>query len=146
MHSDGSAILEALLVASSRLTRLAAQETGNRTPSAVWRTLGILDAEGPMRVGALATAARVTQPGMTRVLGHMVEEGLVSRIADTSDSRAWLIAVTPKGATALREWRTQIGDALLPYFHDLDEVDWHALHRAAELMAARTAAGMEKAS
>jgi DNA-binding MarR family transcriptional regulator len=146
MHDDRSQTLEALLVASTRLARLAAQETGNRTPSAIWRALGILDAEGPLRVGELAAAARVTQPGMTRVLGQMVEEELVSRIADTADSRAWLIRVTPRGAAALRDWRAQIGDALLPYFHDLDDDDWSALERASELMAARTAVGMEKAS
>lgn len=146
MNPERSETLEALLVASSRLVRLAAQEAGDRTPSAVWRTLGILENEGPLRVGELAAAARVTQPGMTRVLGQMVEEELVSRIADTADSRAWLIRVTPKGSAALRDWRTRIGDALLPYFRDLDEADWHALERAAELMAARTAAGMEKAS
>ena len=71
-------VLESLVVSSTRLVRLAAQTTGSRTPSAVWRTLGILETDGPMRVGELAVASRVTQPGMTRVLATMVEEELVS--------------------------------------------------------------------
>ena len=132
-------VLESLVVSSNRLVRLAAQTTGSRTPSAVWRTLGILDTDGPMRVGELAIASRVTQPGMTRVLATMVEEEVVSRIADVDDSRAWLIRITPKGRTALDGWRELIGQALLPWFAELDEGEWAILERASELLATRTA-------
>jgi DNA-binding MarR family transcriptional regulator len=146
MNADRRETLSALLVASNRLVRVAAQATGNRTPSAVWRALGVLEAEGPMRVGELAAACRVTQPGMTRALGQMVEEEHVSRIADTADSRAWLIRITPAGAAALHAYRAEIGAALDPYFRDLDDADWRALERATELMAARTATEKEAAS
>ena len=135
-HSD---ILETLLVSSSRLVRIAAQTTGSRTPSAIWRTLGILDTDGPMRIGELAATSRVTQPGMTRLLATMVEEELVSRIADVEDSRAWLIRITPKGRTALESWRHQIAEALGPWFADLDQGEWAILERAVQLMADRTA-------
>lgn len=134
-----SAILETLLVSSTRLVRIAAQSTGSRTPSAIWRTLGILDTDGPMRIGELAAASRVTQPGMTRVLGTMVDEELVSRIADVDDSRAWLIRITPKGRSALLAWRRQIADALGPWFADLDTGEWAILERAVQLMSERTA-------
>ncbi|MBW4033116.1 MAG: MarR family transcriptional regulator [Acidobacteria bacterium] len=134
-----SGTLETLLVSSTRLVRIAAQSTGSKTPSAVWRALGILDTEGPMRIGELATANRVTQPGMTRVIGTMVEEEYVSRIADVADSRAWLIRITPKGRAALEAWRHQIAAALAPWFADLDEGEWAILERAVELMATRTA-------
>ncbi len=92
-----------------------------------------------MRVGELASASRVTQPGMTRVLATMVEEELVSRIADVDDSRAWLIRITPKGLSALNVWRDELGRALLPWFNELDEGEWAILERAAELMTSRTA-------
>ena len=135
-HSD---ILETMLVSSSRLVRIAAQSTGSSTPSAVWRTLGILDTDGPMRIGELAATSRVTQPGMTRLLATMVEEELVSRIADVEDSRAWLIRITPKGRTALENWRHQIAEALGPWFADLDQGEWAILERAVQLMSERTA-------
>jgi DNA-binding MarR family transcriptional regulator len=135
-HSE---TLETLLVSSTRLVRIAAQSTGSKTPSAVWRALGILDTDGPMRIGELATANRVTQPGMTRVIGTMVEEEYVSRIADVADSRAWLIRITPQGRAALESWRHQIAAALGPWFADLDEGEWAILERAVELMATRTA-------
>jgi DNA-binding MarR family transcriptional regulator len=134
-----SDILETMLVSSTRLVRIAAQATGSRTPSAVWRTLGILDTDGPMRIGELATVSRVTQPGMTRLLASMVEEELVSRIADVDDSRAWLIRITPKGRAALEGWRHEIAAALEPWFADLEPGEWATLERAVRLMSDRTA-------
>ncbi len=135
-HSE---ILETLLVSSTRLVRIAAQTTGSSTPSAVWRALGTLDTDGPKRIGELATANRVTQPGMTRAVSTMVEEEYVSRIVDVADSRAWLIRITPKGQAALKDWRRQIATALSPWFADLDQGEWAILERAVEMMAARTA-------
>jgi DNA-binding MarR family transcriptional regulator len=132
-------ILETLLVSSTRLVRIAAQSTGSRTPAAMWRTLGILETDGPMRIGELAAVSRVTQPGMTRLLATMVEEELVSRIADVADSRAWLIRITAKGSAALERWRLELAGALGPWFADLDQGEWAILERAVELMAARTA-------
>jgi DNA-binding MarR family transcriptional regulator len=126
--------LESLLVGAHRLTRLAAQRTGSTTPSAQWRTLAILESEGPMRIGELARVSRVTQPGMTRLLAGMVEEELVLRIADTADSRAWLIKVAPKGAARLAAWRATLAEQLRPLFDELSADDWAALDRAAALL------------
>ncbi len=137
MHSD---ILESLLVSTHRLTRVAAQATGSTTPAAVWRTLSILETDGPMRIGELAAASRVTQPGMTRLLATMVEEELVSRVADRDDSRAWLIVVTRKGAQALAAWRAQLAETLEPWFGELSEADWAALSAAASLLESRLGA------
>lgn len=136
MHTD---ILESLLVSTHRLTRLAAQATGSTTPAAQWRTLSILAAEGPMRVGELAAASRVTQPGMTRLLGTMVEEELVTRIADRNDSRAWLIVVSEKGKKALTAWRAQLAETLDPWFGELSDADWATLEAAASLLETRLA-------
>lgn len=138
MNSD---ILESLLVSTHRLTRLAAQATGTSTPSAVWRTLSILETDGPMRVGELASASRVTQPGMTRILGTMVEEELVSRIADVDDSRAWLISVTAKGRSALADWRHQLAEAMQPWFGGLTVDEWQTLARASHVLETRIQAG-----
>ena len=136
MHTD---ILESLLVSTHRLTRLAAQATGSTTPAAQWRTLSILAAEGPMRVGELAAASRVTQPGMTRLLGTMVEEELVTRIDDRDDSRAWLLVVSEKGKKALTAWRAQLAETLDPWFGELSDADWATLEAAASLLETRLA-------
>jgi len=137
MTSQPTDILESLLTSTHRLTRIAAQETGRTTSPAVWRTLSILRTDGPMRVGALARTSRVSQPTMTKLVQNLGEDDLVSRIADVDDSRAWLIAVTPKGSAALAEWKGQLAGALGGLFDDLDASEWAVLDHAAQLLAAR---------
>jgi DNA-binding MarR family transcriptional regulator len=132
--------LLSLLVSSNRLIRIAAQATGSTTPSAQWRTLSILESDGAMRVGELAVASRVTQPGMTRLLATMTDDGLVSRIPDPDDSRAWLIDLTERGREELSRWRGVISATLEPRFAALDDVEWAALETAARILASRTAA------
>ncbi|MEO5535401.1 MAG: MarR family transcriptional regulator [Pseudolysinimonas sp.] len=139
-------VIESLVVASHRLTQLAAQATGDRTPAAVWRTLSVLQHEGPLRVGTLAALSRVTQPGITRLVGTMHDDGYVERISDATDSRASVISVTRVGVAALEEWRHTIARTMEPAFGSLDEQDWAALSRAAEILATRTASATAVAS
>ena len=131
-------LVEKLIVEANRLTRVAAQATGSTTPAAVWRTLSILASDGSYRIGDLAKASRVTQPTMTKLIQNLAEDELVYRIADEADSRAWLIAITDTGTTALDSWRTQLGEALQPMFSDLsaDEID--ILERAVTILESRT--------
>jgi len=148
MTSQPTDILESLLTSTHRLTRIAAQETGRTTSPAVWRTLSILTTDGELRVGDLARASRVSQPTMTKLVRGLAEDELVRRIADTDDSRAWLIAITAKGTAALTEWRSQLADALGDLFADLDPDDWAVLDRAGRLLSARVGsrAGSDEAA
>jgi DNA-binding MarR family transcriptional regulator len=125
-------ILETLLTSTHRLTRIAAQETGRTTSPAVWRTLSILTTDGSMRVGS--------QPTMTKLIHGLADDELVRRIADVDDSRAWLIAITPKGTEALAEWKGQLATALGHLFDDLDDDEWRVLDHAAQLLSTRVAA------
>lgn len=139
-------ILEALVVSAHRLTQLAAHSTGDKTPAAAWRALSILHSDGDLRVGELAALSRVTQPGMTRLIGTMHDDGLVVRLPDPSDSRATVIAITPAGTATLERWRRTMATALTPEFGDLDDDDWRILARAAEILTSRTAAPVGAAS
>lgn len=136
--ADLSPLIHEVIVAAHRLTRMAAQSTGSTTPAAVWSTLSILSTDGPLRIGDLARAGRVSQPTMTKLLQHLVEEELVHRIADVDDSRAWLIAIGPKGTRALEAWRTQLSQELGPLFADLTPDEVTTLQQAARLLTART--------
>lgn len=130
-------VLEALLSANHKLTRIAARATGSSVASAVWSTLSVLDTEGEHRIGDLARSARISQPGMTKLLQNLVEDEWVRRIADSDDSRAWLIAITAKGRTALIDWRHELAGAMQPVFADLSASDWQVLERATAILTAR---------
>ena len=135
MHDSNT--VEKLISANHRLTRIAARSTGNSTSSAVWSTLSVLSTEGSYRIGDLAKAARISQPGMTKLLQNLVVDEWVRRIADVEDSRAWLIAITPKGEKALADWRVELARATEPIFSDLSAEDWSVLERAARILEQR---------
>lgn len=143
MTSQPTDILESLLTSTHRLTRIAAQETGRTTSPAVWRTLSILTTDGELRVGDLARASRVSQPTMTKLVRGLADDELVKRIADTDDSRAWLIAITEKGTAALTEWRGQLADSLGGLFADLDDDEWSVLEHATRLLASLVGTGAD---
>lgn len=130
--------IETLIVAAHALTRIAALETTSDTPAAQWRTLTILRDNGALRLGDLARLSRVTQPGMTRLVGQMATLGLVERRADAVDSRATLVEVTDLGLEALQTWLLQLTAALAPHFADLDDAEWDALRTTAAVLARKT--------
>ena len=130
--------IETLIVAAHALTRVAALQTRSETPSTQWRTLTILRDHGPLRVGELARLSRVTQPGMTRLVGQMAELGLIERSTDAADSRVTVVTVTPLGLEALDTWLVQLTAALAPHFEDLTEPEWDALRTTAAVLSRKT--------
>ena len=131
--------IETLVVAAHALTRIAALETTSDAPAAQWRTLTILRDHGALRIGELARLSRVTQPGMTRLIGQMDAAGLVVRTTDAADSRATVVGATPLGLEALQTWMLRLTAALAPHFADLDDAEWSALRTTADVLARKTA-------
>lgn len=134
---EKSEAITAIVLAAHALARIAAHDAGNDAPSAQWRALGILSQRGGMRLGALASAARTTQPGMTRLIGALESAGLVARSADPADSRATVVNATPAGIRALDEWRAELGATLAPRFGRLSDDDWRAIERTAAILGER---------
>jgi DNA-binding MarR family transcriptional regulator len=130
--------IERIVIAAHALTRVAALATQNDAPSAQWRVLSILQKDGPQRVGELARTSRTTQPGVTRLVGQLEETGLVRRDRDAEDSRATVVSITAAGGDAIDDWRTQLGEALAPFFADLDDDGWDVLERASHILTSRT--------
>ncbi|MGP3536064.1 MarR family winged helix-turn-helix transcriptional regulator [Microbacterium sp. RD1] len=129
-----------LIVAAHAVTRIAALETKNDAPAAQWRTLKLLIDGGPSRVGDLAVRSRVSQPGMTRLVGQLDEAGLVERRVDAADARVQVVSVTDVGRDAYTSWQRQLRDALAPHFAHLDEVEWDSIRAAATILTSATTA------
>ena len=56
-------------------------------------------------LGAIARRVGVEGPTFVRMIAQFEREGLVKRLASSSDRRASIIRITPKGETALAEMR-----------------------------------------
>ncbi|GAA4670237.1 MarR family winged helix-turn-helix transcriptional regulator [Frondihabitans cladoniiphilus] len=137
-NPEPTQILESLISSTTRLVRIAAQRSGRTMSSATARTLSILSTDGPLRIGELARASRISQPGMTKLLRSMIDEEQVSRIAHEDDQRAWLITITPKGLEAMTTWRATLAAEMGPLFDDLTDEEWDALATSASLLEARS--------
>lgn len=124
-----------LIQVSHRLARLASHVSGNTESPATWRTISVLLAFGPMRLGELAERSRVSQPTMTKIVRGLVEREWVKRVADTEDARAWQIAVTSRGQHALEGWRHTIGAALAPLFETISDDELRTLQRTVEIIS-----------
>ncbi|WP_165068618.1 MarR family winged helix-turn-helix transcriptional regulator [Marisediminicola senii] len=138
MLTERSDFLGTLLVASHRLTRLAALRRGAGMSPETWRTLSTLDSDGPLRAPDLATRSGLSSLGLTKLLPGLVEEELVYRIADVDDPRAWLIAIAKKGTAAMEQHRTSTVDALTPLFDGLTEEERNILEKASEILLERS--------
>lgn len=132
--NETATTLQSLIVSAHRLTRVAAQSTGDRTSPAVWRTLSILESDGPLRLGELAAASRVAQPTMSKLVQGLAADEWIRRIADVEDARSWLIATTPKGRRALEDWLETVTAAASGLFTDVSDDEWEVLARAAEIL------------
>jgi DNA-binding MarR family transcriptional regulator len=130
-----------LVLAAHTLTRLAALDTRNEAPAAQWRTLKLLREYGPQRVGDLAVLSRISQPGMTRLVGQLAEAGFLSREPDPADARVMMLALTPAGEDALDSWLAQLRGALAPHTETLDDAQWRAISVAADALSSVTAVG-----
>ncbi|MCW2614637.1 MAG: transcriptional regulator, MarR family, partial [Frankiales bacterium] len=78
----------------------------------------------------LAAAERVQPPSMTRLAGHLEEQGLVTRTAHPSDGRQVLLAASPAGAALLREDRRRREAWLARQLAGLDAEDRAVLQQA----------------
>lgn len=66
-------------------------------PSSQYPVLAALDRLGPLAVGELAQALRVTQPGVTRSVSHLTGLGLVEGVQASDDQRRRIISLTRRG-------------------------------------------------
>ncbi|MBV6650946.1 MAG: homoprotocatechuate degradation operon regulator HpaR [Hoeflea sp.] len=70
-----------------------------------WRVLRVVDEAGEMEQTAIAQAACLQLPSLTRILRSMESDGLVGRKTDEADRRRTLVSVTTAGKTLIARHR-----------------------------------------
>lgn len=83
------------------------------------RTSALLhvDRQGPLRLAELAESEGLNPTMLSRMVGDLVEAGLVERRSDPGDRRAAWVGITPAGADLARRMRSERTQAVL---HALD--------------------------
>lgn len=62
-----------------------------------WRVLRVLQEKGPQELSQVAAEAVLLLSSLTRMVGPMVEEGLITRMTPPEDRRKAIVAITPVG-------------------------------------------------
>jgi DNA-binding MarR family transcriptional regulator len=120
-----------LRVAVNRLQRRLRREAlGGLSPGQA-STLGTVRRLGHPTLGELAAEEQVQPPSMTRIVGHLVAAGLVSKEANAADRRSVRVRVTPEGERTLQQIRRAKNAFLV---RRLDELGSDDRRRAEELV------------
>jgi DNA-binding MarR family transcriptional regulator len=94
---------------AARRARGRAGEAGSRPLSlSQFTVLQTVDEEGDATVGALAQAAGVAMPTVTRMLGSLERDGIVERHRDEQDRRLVRVRLTKAGQALMAEKRAWI--------------------------------------
>lgn len=113
-------LLADIVVAVTRLNRLAGVVGGVDLPHAVMRALGTLDEYGALRISEFARLDRCSQPAATALIGRLTRTGLATRAKDPDDSRAVVVELTPAGRDRLATARENLGNSLAARLPDFD--------------------------
>jgi DNA-binding MarR family transcriptional regulator len=95
-----------LLPRTAQLTRLVYRHARGGISRSEGGILGTLSA-GPRRITELAEHEGLAQPTTTVLIKRLEQNGWVARERDAADGRAVLVSLTPAGAEALEQFRSQ---------------------------------------
>jgi DNA-binding MarR family transcriptional regulator len=83
----------------------------------------------------LAEIEKVSAPSMSRTIGGLEEDGLLTRTADPEDGRSVLVAITPAGRKALGAAREQRNEWMSSRLAALTAEEREVLRRASAVLA-----------
>jgi DNA-binding MarR family transcriptional regulator len=67
-----------------------------------WRALRTVSDRGPLDASSVAAAALLRPPSLTRILGELIDRGLIARTSDLQDGRRSIVEITPAGRALVR--------------------------------------------
>jgi DNA-binding MarR family transcriptional regulator len=96
--------------ASARVTLALAEVLPPGVDIHAYAAMLALGQEGTLSQQAVADMVSVSRTTMAKVATDLVGRGLVERIRNPADRRAYLLTLTPAGAKAARSWRRHADD------------------------------------
>jgi len=123
-----------LRLSITRLARRLRQHSAEGLTPSQGSALATIDRHGSLTPSELATMERIQRPTATRIIGALVDAGLVSREADAADRRIARVTLTDAGAAMLRSTRARRTAYLARRLERLNAEQLRTLERAADLL------------
>jgi DNA-binding MarR family transcriptional regulator len=127
---SGAIDVSRLRMAIVRLARRQRQHAETGLTPTLQSALAVIDVQGPLTLGELATFEQVEPPTITRIVSKLEETGLVLRFADPEDGRICRVDLTVEGRRQLHESRERRDRWLRDRLDELDVGDIDALAAA----------------
>lgn len=123
-----------LRLAVARLSRRLRQEVSPAITPSQLSALARLDRRGPLSLGDLATAERVSASTLTRIVAALESDGFISREPDPGDRRVARVAVSPAGHELLEAARARGTGYLVERIAQLDDDETAVLAAAVPVL------------
>lgn len=136
--TDIARLASRLRLSVFRLSRTLRRESQAGVSPTLLAALATIERHGPMTAGDLAAHEQVRKPTVTRILGALVEQGLVERTPDPLDRRVAWVQLTPAGRTLMHRARRRTDKYLATRLKRLDPDELATLERAAEILDGMT--------
>lgn len=136
--TDLARLASRLRLSVFRLSRTLRREIQAGVSPTLLAALATIERHGPMTAGDLAAHEQVRKPTVTRILGALVEQGLVERTPDPLDRRVAWVQLTPAGRTLMHRARRRTDKYLATRLKRLDPDELATLERAAEILDGMT--------
>ena len=114
---------------SRRLRSTAAARDAGLAPTAISLLLTVVR-EGPIRLSELADTEGVNPTMLSRIVGGLVEDGLLTRSSDLGDRRAAWVEATAAGRRLVERMRRERTDAVNGALERLPGADRQRIERA----------------
>jgi DNA-binding MarR family transcriptional regulator len=132
--TDLLALGEDVVTTAARVVRWVPRDADFGLSLAAVRLLARIRDHGSVRISDLAVAENCSQPTITNHIKKLEAEHLVTRTADPTDARAWMIGLTPAGDERLAAMRHSLGTSVLPMLSSLSRKDQKALRDGVDAM------------
>lgn len=96
----------------------------------------LADADGPLAVGAIAAAAGIASPTVTKTLHGLERRGLCARVRGTDDRRVVRVELTTEGRRAVAAKRARIQRRRAEIFEQLTDGERREAARLLQRLAA----------
>jgi DNA-binding MarR family transcriptional regulator len=90
-----------LRLAVARLQRIVRQQAMGGLNLAEGSCLAVIDRHGPLSLSDVASRENLSAPTVTKIVSRLEGQGLIERLADPTDRRVSMVAVSTSGAALL---------------------------------------------
>jgi DNA-binding MarR family transcriptional regulator len=116
-----------LRLAVARLQRIVRQQAMGGLNLAEGSCLAIIDRHGPLSLSDVASRENLSAPTITKIVTRLEGQGLIERLADPTDRRVSLVAVSKNGAALLERLRSSRTAYLHRKLRELSDQDLGSL-------------------